>query len=81
MRKYHTSAVTEEGLLLVGGTVEPTRTELIPLPGILHLQCQPSCNILSFCITFDRISSVEEDDGFVSKVTKETMVVKQQILS
>jgi len=33
VRKYHTSAVTEEGLLLVGGTVEPTRTELIPLQG------------------------------------------------
>jgi len=33
VRKYHTSAVTEEGLLLVGGTVEPTTTELIPFQG------------------------------------------------
>ena len=37
MRKYHTSAVTEAGLLLVGGTVEPTKTELIPFQGIWHL--------------------------------------------
>ena len=64
MRKYHTSAVTEEGLLLVGGTVEPTRTELIPLQG--------SRNILSFCVIFNCISCPEEDDGFGSKVAKET---------
>ena len=32
-RRYHTSAVTAGGLLLLGGTVEPTRAELVPLGG------------------------------------------------
>merc|ERR1712130_701697 len=45
VRKYHTSAVTEEGLLLVGGTVEPTRTEggeRLP-PAEPYQPTSPSC--------------------------------------
>ena len=33
MRRYHTSALTEEGVLLVGGMDSPTTTELVPLNG------------------------------------------------
>ena len=33
MRRYHTSAVTDEGVLLVGGLDSPTTTELVPLNG------------------------------------------------
>ena len=33
MRRYHTSALTDEGVLLVGGMNSPTTTELVPLHG------------------------------------------------
>ena len=33
MRRYHTSAVTDEGVLLVGGLDSPATTELVPLHG------------------------------------------------
>ena len=33
MRRYHTSAVTDQGVLLVGGMDSPTTTELVPLHG------------------------------------------------
>ena len=33
VRKFHTTAVTNEGLLLVGGTESPTTTELLPWEG------------------------------------------------
>lgn len=32
-RRYHTSALTEQGVLLVGGMDSPTSTELVPLDG------------------------------------------------
>ena len=32
-RRYHTSALTDQGVLLVGGMQSPTTTELIPLDG------------------------------------------------
>ena len=31
--RYHTSAVTDQGVLLVGGLDSPTTTELVPLDG------------------------------------------------